>query len=455
MVMCLSFFYIFLGSAFAQMPFKLPENGFKLIYTIPNHYEIDRHRVRPPLTGAQILSDSKNSVFKLKLGVASGMGSLGHGTAFAIDAAGLLVTNFHVVVDALENPKKYNLSNEKLGPMSVVAIDPVNDLAILAVKSKLNSILSLSPENELSDGDTIYSLGYPRSEDLTMVSGTYNGTQVRGLASISAASIAINPGMSGGPSLDHYGRVIGVNRAIHRNAQSLSYLSPLSAIRALVEKAKNNPGQLKGGQWRSLVEEAIREQEALALKTIRLPALASVSHQKVGGFLFGIPIKGIECSQDFDRSENGVTKSEEIVCQSKGFAMVSGDIESLKLETHGGYTSSWISENPALRALLRSYKGLKKSLKTAAKLTESPQKKVKQKCELKNIKNRYGTKLVAQYCSMNIPHFSGIYSTFLRVMVRNKKGDDITIGQTYEGFTLDATIQLMTIFLESIYEESP
>jgi len=365
---------------------------------------------------------------------------------------GLLVTNFHVVVAALENPKKYSLVIDELGPVRVIAIDPVHDLAVVATQSKLNHSLPLSPRGDPNIGETIYSIGYPKSEDITIVLGTYNGTQLRGLAAVTAASVAINPGMSGGPTLDSYGRVIGVNRAILRNAQSISYLSPLGAIYVLLEKAKKNPAHLANGLWRNYVESAIRAQESSALAE-RSAVQVRPNFQKVAGVAFALPFEGIGCGQDFDQSAAGAIKGEKIICRSMGLSMINSEIESLKLETFGGFSSSKFDPNSGFADMLGLFKSVKQRIRLSSQQPGVQQKNIAQKCELRNVLNKHGTQLVAQYCSMILPHFPGLYTTFLKVRLKNSKGQEVNIGQTYEGFTRDTTIRLMTAFLDSIREE--
>ena len=162
-----------------------------------------------------------------------------HGTAFVIDASGYLVTNYHVVVDALSHGTKYELvltGSEGSLQAQVMAIDAVNDLALVKVEHNFSNALKIAANPNMEIGETVFSLGFPKSEQVEIIQGTFNGINEMGFAPVMRVSMPLNPGMSGGPCLNSKGEVVGVNRAMLLQAQNISYLSPLDPLQKIASK---------------------------------------------------------------------------------------------------------------------------------------------------------------------------------------------------------------------------
>ncbi len=150
------------------------------------------------------------------------MQSEGSGSGFLWDAAGHIVTNYHVVQGAQEISVSFgNDVNEKA---TVVGTDPQNDLAVLKVDSvpQGTAPVQVGTSTGLKVGQSAYAIGNPFGQfERTMTQGiisalnrtiqTENNSVLRGVIQTDAA---INRGNSGGPLLDSTGRLIGVNSAI-------------------------------------------------------------------------------------------------------------------------------------------------------------------------------------------------------------------------------------------------
>ncbi len=162
------------------------------------------------------------------------------GSGFRIEGGNFFATNYHVVSEVVHDPDRYRIefinADGETGTLIIKAIDVVNDLAVLLAETPGQSHLLLS-EGSLQKGRRIFSMGNPLDLGMMIIEGTYNGVQEDSFHERILFSGALNPGMSGGPGLDEQGRVIGVNVAITGN--DISYLVPVSFLKALVEKAKN------------------------------------------------------------------------------------------------------------------------------------------------------------------------------------------------------------------------
>ncbi len=145
----------------------------------------------------------------------------GTGTGFVWDAAGHIVTNFHVIQGA--NGARVTLSDQSTFDARLVGAFPDRDLAVLRIEAPAAKLppLALGTSRDLLVGQRVYAIGNPFGLDQTLTIGivsalgreieSFNNRTIRGVIQTDAA---INPGNSGGPLLDSAGRLIGVNTQI-------------------------------------------------------------------------------------------------------------------------------------------------------------------------------------------------------------------------------------------------
>lgn len=133
------------------------------------------------------------------------------GTGFFVSGQGHIVTNHHVIdgcssVKAVISGKEYE--------SKILAVDKVNDLAILKSNIKPTKVYSVSDEDGQLLEEVIvagYPLGKKISAAIKATSGTV--TALAGLGDNYAefqTDAALNSGNSGGPIINEYGNVIGV-----------------------------------------------------------------------------------------------------------------------------------------------------------------------------------------------------------------------------------------------------
>ena len=159
------------------------------------------------------------------------------GTGFYATQRGDIVTNYHVISKLIHAPERYRIevTNAKgqTGPVSVVGLDVVYDLAVLRGGPPSKGFLKLET-TQVQQGARLYSLGHPRDLGLTIVEGTYNGLLQHTLYPKVHFTGSLNPGMSGGPTLLQDGKVIGVNVATE--GEQISFLVPVERAIALLER---------------------------------------------------------------------------------------------------------------------------------------------------------------------------------------------------------------------------
>ena len=164
------------------------------------------------------------------------------GSGFFVTAAGHVLTNYHVVSDYVRTPGHYRAelvdSTGETKPVSVVAVDVVHDLAVLATGQPAAHFFALEPVS-IAQGLRLYSLGHPGDLGIAIVEGTFNGRLPHTLYPRIHFTGSINPGMSGGPTITLAGRVVGVNVATSGNQQS--FLVPVDDATQLLPRALASP----------------------------------------------------------------------------------------------------------------------------------------------------------------------------------------------------------------------
>jgi serine protease Do len=177
---------------------------------------------------------------------------VGSGSGFLISSDGLIVTNRHVV-DTKDVNYEVTFNNGDIQKSEVLAIDPIYDVAIMKisfVSNKKYPYLELGDSDVLNVGESVIAIGNALGElknsvSVGIVSGlsrsvTANGNSglVEKLEKVIQTDAAINKGNSGGPLIDLYGKVVGVNVAIADKSQSIGFALPINSIKDVISSVK-------------------------------------------------------------------------------------------------------------------------------------------------------------------------------------------------------------------------
>lgn len=160
------------------------------------------------------------------------------GAGFMYDSSGHVVTNYHVVQDAVNDKVEVDFMSGYKTYGTVVGTDLDSDLAIVKVTAPASEVhpLPLADSDTLRIGQTVIAIGNPfqyfGSMSVGIISAlhrtldsertTANGGQAFTAGDLIQTDTAINPGNSGGPLFNMNGEVIGVNRAIETTNFSVS-----------------------------------------------------------------------------------------------------------------------------------------------------------------------------------------------------------------------------------------
>src|SRR6202451_1207694 len=167
-----------------------------------------------------IVQKSESSPFNL-FGEQNERQGTATGSGIVIDANGTILTNYHVV----ENAVKVTVSFEKGKSVEakVVGKDPSDDLAILRIPTDglVLHPLKLGDSSAVEVGDPVLAIGNPFDLERTLTTGVISALQRQITApngftidNVLQTDAPINPGNSGGPLLNEAGEVIGINSQI-------------------------------------------------------------------------------------------------------------------------------------------------------------------------------------------------------------------------------------------------
>src|SRR5262249_23942749 len=134
--------------------------------------------------------------------------------------------------------------------VTIVGVCPERDIALLKLTPEseqlVRSLLGKIPYLPFGDSDGVHraeellALGYPLAQHtLKSTTGVVSGREnITGQAVIQM-SAPINPGSSGGPSLNRAGQVIGINTATILGVQNANYIIPINEVKIVLDDLRH------------------------------------------------------------------------------------------------------------------------------------------------------------------------------------------------------------------------
>ena len=169
------------------------------------------------------------------------------GTGVVLTEDGYIVTNSHVVEGAQAITIQF--TDERVLPARLVGADAVSDLAVLKVDAQDLVPATFGDSDSLRVGDTVVAIGDPLGVEL-------RGTLTDGIISainrdiyldgrpitLIQTNAALNSGNSGGPLINCYGQVIGINTmkigafTDEAGVEGLGFAIPSATVKDVVDQ---------------------------------------------------------------------------------------------------------------------------------------------------------------------------------------------------------------------------
>ena len=193
--------------------------------------------------------------------------STSSGTGVILSQDGYIVTNAHVVEGG--SSITVQLTDDRTFSASIVGSDEISDLAVLYIAAEGLTPAQFGDSSSLRVGDTVVAIGDPLGVE-------FRGTYTNGIVSainrdvdvdgrtmtLIQTNAALNSGNSGGPLINCYGQVIGINTmkigtyTDSAGVEGLGFAIPSATLKDVVDQLIT-PGYVSGRPTLGIDGEAL------------------------------------------------------------------------------------------------------------------------------------------------------------------------------------------------------
>ncbi len=211
--------------------------------------------------------------------------STSQGTGFFISQDGYIVTNNHIVENAIK-VEIVSLQGDSY-EANVVGTDPRTDLALVKVKGNNLPYLELGDSSTLKVGEWVLAVGNPLGLSHTVTAGIVSakGRQLGGGGGVPdyqdfiQTDASINRGNSGGPLINMRGDVVGINSMIISPSGGnigIGLAIPTSLAKGVIKQLKEKGRVVRGYLGVSIMEITDDHVKLLNLKSKEGALISSV-----------------------------------------------------------------------------------------------------------------------------------------------------------------------------------
>ncbi len=361
------------------------------------------------------------------------------GSAFFVGADGVLLTNYHVVAEAVDNPR-YRIEwlgqNGTARAGRILAVDVIRDLAVVATDQPTTHFFGLR-RAVVAKGARIYSLGHPEDLGLSIVEGVYNGLLEHTLYPKIHFSGPLNSGMSGGPALTRAGEIVGVNVATAGN--SLSFLVPIeAALPLLARAAKTHEDE---PDFDAAIGRQIIENQATYLSTLFQGSDSSV---RIGPFeLPTQPAPFFRCWADANRDPDALFETVDHQCSTDDAIYLSGSQSSgIVSLSHRVLVSRGLNPLRFFSLYTAEFRQQQLDFDRADDVTDF-------ECQDDNIRDR-GIVMRTQLCVRRYTKYQGLYDAELKAAVLGARDAGVVTSLSLSGVSFENAQRLTRKYLERI-----
>ena len=186
--------------------------------------------------------------------------SAASGSGFVLTQDGYIVTNYHVIEDAVDDSSvsiEVSFADGTQYTATLVGGEQDNDVAVLKIDATGLQPVTLGDSDQLVVGETVYTIGNPLGELTYSLSNglvsaldrlitTSSTNQTTGQTETTTLNVLqtncdINPGNSGGPLFDSYGNVVGIVTAKYTetssgvSAEGLGFALPINDVKTIIQ----------------------------------------------------------------------------------------------------------------------------------------------------------------------------------------------------------------------------
>ena len=218
------------------------ETAFSSMSIHPSPQGLDNIPMEGGLSLQDIYTNNIGSVVSI-----SCYGSASTGTGVILSSDGFIVTNAHVVEGA--SGISVQLTDDRVFAAEIIGSDEISDLALLYIRAGELTPAQFGDSASLRVGDTVVAIGDPLGSE-------FRGTYTNGIVSainrdvdvdgrtmtLIQTNAALNSGNSGGPLINCYGQVIGINTmkigtfTDNAGVEGLGFAIPSATVKEIVDQ---------------------------------------------------------------------------------------------------------------------------------------------------------------------------------------------------------------------------
>jgi serine protease Do len=181
--------------------------------------------------------------------------SQAQGTGFFLSEDGYLLTNYHIVENAVD--VKVTALQGQDYKAKIIGTDPRSDLALLKIEAKGLPFIQLGDSEQLKVGEWVLAIGNPYGLEHTVTSGIVSakgrqlglGGNVPEYQDFIQTDAAINRGNSGGPLVNMNGQVVGITSNIFSPSGGnigLGFAIPANLAKKVITQLKEKGRVIRG-----------------------------------------------------------------------------------------------------------------------------------------------------------------------------------------------------------------
>lgn len=248
--------YLYINKVEQKTESSVDSNKSETVTNNSTKYEITQ--VENPVVaiadvaGKSVVGVTVRSVSNTVFGGTSTSDSEGSGIIYTAD--GYIVTNYHVIEDAISNQSISKVyvtlpnSDEEI-EASIIGADSVTDIAVIKIQKEGLSAATFDDSNNLKVGELVVAIGNPLGRELAgSITVGYVSALNRTLTSngrtykLLQTDAAINPGNSGGALVSSSGKVIGINtvKIGATDVEGIGFAIPSNIAKPIVDELIKN-----------------------------------------------------------------------------------------------------------------------------------------------------------------------------------------------------------------------
>ena len=225
-------------------------------------------------------------------------GSTSTGTGVILSENGYIVTNAHVVKDAVS--VTVQLTDNRQFYAEIIGSDEVSDLAVLRIEATDLIPARFGDSGALRVGDTVVAIGDPLGVKFRgtytdgIVSAINRDVELEGrVMTLIQTNAALNTGNSGGPLINCYGQVIGINTmkigafASSSGVEGLGFAIPSTTVKDVVDQLVRQ-GYVSGRPTLGIQGEAL---SVFYQQFYRMPAGLYITEVEPGSDAYSVGIQ--------------------------------------------------------------------------------------------------------------------------------------------------------------------